>query len=163
MIDTILSLMREGREYRYTVSAVILFCSVYIASRISKYGKDKICFHVTVIEFITYVRQQISFFCTPTNKIIAEYPDSALQSSGIFDKGGVDRNIYLDERGKKLLKDFLFRLGKSNVEDQIANCNYAIDGMRALLDEYKEEIPKKYKAYSTMAFIIGGMLVILLL
>ena len=81
----------------------------------------------------------------------------------MFDDGGVDRNVYLDERGKKLLKEYFLKLGKSSAEDQIANCDYVIEAMNILLDEYKEQIPKRYKAYSTLTFVIAAMMIILLL
>lgn len=159
----ILSLPSEGSVYRYAALPVLLVLAFYISYCIRKYGKEKIEFHISVIDFITYVKQQITFFCTPTNKIIEGYNDSMLSRSGLFNDGGIDRNIYLDERGKKLLKEYFCKLGKSSAEDQIANCDYVIEGMNALLDEYKEVIPKKYKAYSTLAFVIAAMMIILLL
>ena len=135
----------------------------YISYCLRKYGREKIEFHISVIDFVNYVKQQITFFCTPTNKIIEGYADSWLYKSGLFDDGGVDRNVYLDERGKKLLKEYFLKLGKSSAEDQIANCDYVIEAMNILLDEYKEQIPKRYKAYSTLTFVIAAMMIILLL
>lgn len=158
-----MNLLRERSVYRYTAILLILILAFYIALNIRKYGKDKIIFHIDIIDFITYVKQQITFFCTPTNKILEEYSDSKLYRSGIFEDGGVDANIYLDERGKKLLKDYFSKFGKSSAEDQISNCDYTIEQMNDLLNEYKEEIPKKYKAYSTLAFVVSSMLIILLL
>ncbi len=135
----------------------------YISYCLRKYGREKIEFHISVIDFVNYVKQQITFFCTPTNKIIEGYADNGLYKSGLFDDGGVDRNVYLDERGKKLLKEYFLKLGKSSAEDQIANCDYVIEAMNILLDEYKEQIPKRYKAYSTLTFVIAAMMIILLL
>ncbi len=150
-------------RYRYTAFLLIILLTFYIAIAIRKYGKDKISFHVAVIDFISYVKQQITFFCTPTNKIMSDYSQSDIKNSGLFDEGGIDRNIYLDERGKKLLTEFFSKFGKSSAEDQIANCDYTLDSLKSLLAEYKEDLPKKYKAYSTLTFIIGAMLIILLL
>ena len=159
MISTILSLPR----YRYAVLFIILVLTLYISFFIKKYGRDKISFHADVIDFITYVKRQITFFCTPTDKIISGYAFPGRQDGGIFEEGGIDKNVYLDERGKKLLKDFFSKLGRSSAEDQTANCDYTIDALNSLLDEYEEELPKKYKAYSTLVLIAGAMLMVLLL
>ncbi len=149
--------------YRYTAIFIILLISLYTALCITRYGREKISFHIAVIDFITYVKQQITFFCTPTNKLIEEYHDTKLRESGIFSSDGIEANVYLDARGKKLLKDFFARLGKSSAEDQIASCDYTIEGLNALLTEYRSDIPKKYKVYSTLTLIAGSMLLILLI
>ncbi len=158
-----MSLPRGAATYKNAALLIIILLTFYIAISIRKYGRDKIYFHIEVIDFITYVRQQIIYFCAPTSKIISGYSGKDLKNSGIFDEGGIDRNIYLDERGKKLLKDYLSKLGKSSAEDQVANCDYTIDGMNSLLNEYKEDVQKKYKAYSTLVFIAGAMVMILLI
>ena len=158
-----MNLPRDGTAYRYTALLLIILLAIYITVVIRKYAKDKIYFHITIIDFITYVKQQITFFCAPTNKIISEYTVPEIKNSGIFEEGGIDKNKYLDERGKKLMKDFFSKLGRSSADDQIANCDYTIEAMNKLLDEYKEELPKKYKAYSTITLITGAMLVIRLL
>lgn len=149
--------------YKQTAILIIIALTLYIALVIENYGRDKVNFHISVIDFITYVKQQIKFFCTPTDKIIAGYRENSQLDIGFFESGGIDSNIYLDTRGKKLLNEFFSRLGKSSAEDQIASCDYTITSIKALLDEYKEEVQKKYKAYSVMALISGAMLIILLL
>ena len=149
--------------YRYTAILIISVIAVYTAFCIRRFGRERISFHVAVIDFITYVKQQINYFCTPTNKLIDNYSDKRIVDSGVFDKEGIDTNIYLDARGKKLLKDFFAKLGKSSADDQIANCDYTIQALNSLLSEYKADIPKKYKVYSTLTLIAGAMLLILLI
>ena len=154
---------RGNMLYKHLVFIIIALSDLYIAFSIRKYGTDKIKFHITLLDFITYARQQIVFFCAPTNKIINGYGDRLLRDSGFFDDGGIDGNIYLDTRGKKLMNDFFGKFGKSSVEDQVANCDYTIDGINNLLDEYKNDIQKKYKAYSILTVILGAMVIVLLI
>ena len=148
--------------YKYTAIIIIILLTLYVAFELKKYGRDKISFHMEIIDFITYVRQQISFFCTPTKQILEGYRETEIGNGGFFDADGIDRNIYLDERGKRLMKEFITNFGKSSSEDQIANCNYTIEAMELLISEYKKELPEKYKAYSTLTWVVGAMVVILL-
>ncbi|MBR6514337.1 MAG: hypothetical protein IKT46_05825 [Clostridia bacterium] len=147
---------------KYIAIAIGISAVIYISYSIRKYARDKILFHCAVIDFITYTRQQIAFFCTPTARIIASYKDPILSSNGFFDKKGLENNRYLDQRGRKLLEEFFSRLGKSSSEEQTANCDYIIAGLNTLIDEYKNDAEKKYKAYSSLTLILGLMLLILL-
>lgn len=150
-------------RYKYLAFIIIFFLSGYISFRIRKYSNDKIKFHVALIDFITHIRQQITFYCTPTDRIIKEYHDPAIGDCSLLMEGKTINNIYTDERGRKVLNDFFKRLGKSAVEGQIANCDYALSSISTLLSEYIDEKDKKYKAYSMLSLIIGGLLIILLI
>ncbi|MBQ4561825.1 MAG: stage III sporulation protein AB [Clostridia bacterium] len=149
--------------YKYFAFGIIMLVSMYCAYCFKKYGEDKIKYHYSIIEFISYVKRQIGYFCTPTQKILGNYDDPILNKSGFFEKNGIEENIYLDSQGKKILLEFFSMLGKSDAEDQMANCDYTIESINSLLNEYKDDVVKRYKAYSTISVVVGLMLIILLI
>ena len=140
--------------YKYSAFIIIILLDIYVALTIRNYGDKKIRFHMDLIDFLIYVKQQISCFCTPTRRILDEYK--------AIEIGNVDDNIYLDDRGKEVMNAFFSRLGKSDMDDQISNCDYTIEAINSLLTVYKDEVNAKYKAYSVLT-VIGGVMVIILL
>ena len=157
-------------EFRYLASALIVVISVYIAYQIQRYGANKIGFYHALVEFVSYIKNQILYFRTPTDKIISEFNSSVLERYGflsLVEKGdwrsAAETNGFLDPDTKELMYKFGSKLGKSTAEDQIANCDYTLDVLNKYLSEYKTEIPKKYKAYSSLAVIFGFMILILLI
>ncbi len=150
-------------NYRLIAYVIILLVSGYVSFSIRRYGNGKVKFHMAVIDLITHIRQQITFYCMPTDRIINGYNDPVIGDIKEFVKSNGDCSIYTDERGRKILYEFFTRLGKTSTDDQIANCDYAISSLNGLLVGYIEEKDKKYKAYSGLAFVIGAMLVIILI
>ena len=149
--------------YRCAAIAVCAAIALYIAFSIRKYAADRIEFHTAVVDFIAYVKQQITYFCAPTNKIIEGYSSPVFEKNSIFAPDSIDNNIYLDDRGKKIIHDFFARLGRCTAEEQVSNCDYTITQLNMLISEYRDDMNKRYKAYSGMAVIVGLMLIILLL
>ncbi len=156
-------------SYKLISYVIIIGISLYIANAIKKQGEGKIFFCQAMIDFITYIKSQISYFCTPTKELIDGYNNDILEKCGFLSmikandwSTAISHSKMLDSRGKSILVAFSSKLGKTSADEQIENCDFAIESLNAILSEYKAEIPKKYKAYSSLAVIVGLMILILL-
>lgn len=157
-------------EIKYAGLTAIIALSLYIAYSIKKYAENRIRFNCAMLEFITYIKNQIEYFCTPTEDIIESYSEGFLFECGFLGdlcgndwKKAIENSKYIDENSKNIIFGFSNKLGRSAKEEQISNCEYAISALDKQIDLCRAEVIGKYKAYSSLALICGFMIVILLI
>ncbi len=157
-------------EFKYAGITAIIALALYIAWSIKKFGENRIRFNCAMLDFITYIKNQIEFFCTPTEEIIDSYSEGFLFDCGFLgDIEGndwtraVEKSKYIDDNSKNIIFGFSKKLGKTTKEEQISNCEYAIAALDKQIDSCRADVIGKYKAYSSLAVICGFMIVILLI
>lgn len=160
-------------ELKYLAIAVVLGISFYVAYYIKKRGEEKLQFNEALCDFIEYIKNQIEFFCTPTDEIVANYDSPILEKYEfltLIDENDWEKAIYeskasalLDKRTVSLLDAFSKKLGTTTASEQIANCEYTLSELKKALETQKDEVPKKSKAFSAISVVSGFMAVILIL
>lgn len=157
-------------ELKYAGLSAIIALALYIAIYIKKYGENKLSFYSAMLDFVNHIKNQIEYFCTPTEEIINSYSDGFLFECGFLGeiegsdwKSAIDKSKYIDDESKGILSIFSKKLGKSAKEEQIANCDYTIMALDKKIQTCKEDVIGKYKAYSSLAVVCGFMIVILLI
>lgn len=156
--------------YRYIAFIIIISVTVYIGYMIRNYSIQRIKVLSAVIDMIEYIKNQISFYCTPTQKLFINYEAKLLESVGILEalKTGhfekiYGNNIYFDKKVSSVLFSFFEKFGKTSADQQVSNCEYAIAELLKCLEIYKAEENQKYKAYSSLVVISGLMVIIFFL
>lgn len=155
---------------KYIGICLIIGASLYISYCIKRFGENKINCYCAICDLIEYIKDQIEYFCTPTEGLIGSYSNDFLYKSGFLRnlekndwKKAIENDQYLDQYSKTVLEDFSKKLGKSSREQQIANCEYVISALSRKYEICKEDVSKRFKAYSTLAVIVGFMFVILVI
>ena len=160
-------------QLKYIFIILVLGLSFYIAFYIKKRGEQKILLNEAICDFIEYIKNQIEFFCTPTDEIIANYESPILERYEfltLIDENDWEKALYeskasvlLDKRTTVILDAFSKKLGKSSAQEQISNCDYTLRELRKELEIQKNEVPKKSKAFSAITVVFGFMAVIIIL
>lgn len=160
-------------QLKYIFIILVLGLSFYIAFYIKKRGEQKILLNEAICDFIEYIKNQIEFFCTPTDEIIANYESPVLERYEfltLIDENDWEKALYeskasvlLDKRTTVILDAFSKKLGKSSAQEQISNCDYTLRELRKELEIQKNEVPKKSKAFSAITVVFGFMAVIIIL
>lgn len=157
-------------EIKYLGLTTILGISLYIAVRIRKYAADRIRFFTSIYGFIAYIRNQIEYFCTPTEEFIDSFSDDFLEGCGFLSSiegnswdEAIRKCRYIDRSNAAVLLDFSSRLGKTGSDEQLANCEYTMEEIKKTIEVCRCDADTRYKAYSALTVIIGFMLVIALI
>lgn len=166
---------RRKRELQLKYSAIILLLSVsfYIAFNIKKKGKNKLKVLSSLVRLIEYIKEQIEYFCTPTEEIFRHYDDSTLAEFGLMPILDTDDMIkkldklladnLLDTENRELLLSFCKKLGRCTQDEQIANCEYTLSRLCKSLEETIARLPKKTGVYSALTVVCGFMAAVILL
>lgn len=155
---------------KYIGICMVIGISLYASYCIKRQGENRIQCYSAICDMIEYIKNQIEYFCTPTEDLMRTYSNEFLEKSGFIRdlerndwSVAIENNKYIDEHSKTVLEDFSRKLGKSSKEQQIANCEYAIAALSKKYEVCKDEIPKRIKAYSTLAVIVGFMIIIMVI
>ncbi len=150
---------------------LIIGSSVGAAYQIRKQGRLKHEYYKSLLEFIEHIRNQISVFCAPIDRIISDYENSILEESGFLTlllegdwRVALEKNKYsrfIDRNSFELLCGFGKKLGRTGLEEQVAICDYTIGQLRKEYDKLINEAPGKTKAYASLCVVGGFMLAVL--
>lgn len=126
-----------------------------------------------LLQFVRYVRGQVSYFKMPIDTICKGFQNEA------FSKAELDRLICekglktaLEEKKGQLnlsaetynaLLEFADRMGTLSYDEQIADCDYTVSELEKEIANKKAEFPAKKQIYSSMGLLSGAMAVLILL
>jgi len=138
----------------------------------ASYQKQRLYINESILDFIIYIKHRIHFFHESLDEVYSSYENEYLQKRGfltaITDTGfnraltqsGIDECF--DKKTVSVLRNFGKKLGKTGIEEQIANCNSCIEQLQFSLEKLRKETPERIKMYSSLS-IIGGLGISLLL
>ena len=164
---------KNGLQLKYFAIILILSVSFYIAFSIKRRGKSKLVLLSSLTQLVEYIKDQIEYFCAPTEEIFRNYCDGRLADFGFLPIRGTDDMIsklerlssdgFLDSESREVLISFCKRLGRSIQDEQIANCEYTLSRLRKSLEEASVQLPRKTGVYSALTVVCGFMTAIILL
>ncbi|MBQ3100846.1 MAG: stage III sporulation protein AB [Clostridia bacterium] len=135
------------------------------AVRNVKFQKNKLYINEAFLDFITYVRNRIFFFHENLNDVYNSYENCYLQKNGFINlipEVGFGEALRLsgaiecfDKKMQSVLLNFGSRLGKSGVDEQLANCDSCTQQLEQYIEKMRIEIPNKIKMYSSLSVISG--------
>lgn len=138
-----------------------------------KFQKNRLYVNEAFLDFIMYLRNRIYFFHENLNDVYSSYENIFLQKNGFIslipELGFNDALIVsgtmecFDKKIQSVLINFGNRLGKSGVNEQIANCDSCIEELERYLEKMRQEIPDKIKMYSSLSVILGFGIVLMLI
>jgi hypothetical protein len=122
-----------------------------------------------LIRFLKFVRNQVECFGLPARDILLYCERDMLDGCGFYNCNGDvsfellarDCEIY-DDVSARIMRDFLCSFGKSYRDEQIRECDRAIESLCERRAELFSELPKKKKLNSTVCITTAICLGILL-
>lgn len=126
-----------------------------------------------LLQFVRYVKGQVSYFKMPVGAICKGFQNEAFQKAG-FDKLICERGLVAaieEKKGQLNLSDetyatlltFARRIGTLSCEEQIVDCDYAAASLEKEIACKREKIPAQKQIYSSMGLLGGAMAVLILL
>lgn len=108
---------------RLAIGIIIFMISIYTGISIKRFYSNKCKIYDEMLDFVLFTQGEIQFFGTNINDLIQKYCNSnsnllskALKSIQIPDKSKIEdlECIYLSEKGKNLVLEFINSLSKLN-------------------------------------------------
>lgn len=126
-----------------------------------------------LLQFVRYVRGQVSYFKMPISAICEGFRNETFQKLD-FDKLICEKGLAAAIEEKKgqlslspetyaLLLEFARRMGTLAYDEQIVDCDYAAGALEKEIAAKKAEFPAKKQIYSSMGLLGGAMAVLILL
>lgn len=122
-----------------------------------------------LIKFLKHVRNQVEYYGLPSREILLSCERDMLDGCGFYNCHGDvsfemlarDCEIY-DAESARIVRDFLCGFGKSYRDEQIRECECAIDALSERRAELFSELPKKKKLNNTVCIATALCLGLLL-
>ena len=133
------------------------------------------------LSLFEYIKNQVSYFLTPTKQMYKGFANDVLENIGFLEKLRSHENdeIYFDAWGEafracegslhlsaeeeKIILGFGECIGKSDGNMQIKSFDYYIGLLSSELEKARTLVAKNKKVYRTIGFAIGAMAAILLI
>lgn len=138
-----------------------------------RFQKNRLYINESILDFIIYIKNRIYFFHENLNDVYNSYENIFLEKSGFLsfipELGFNDAlksseiNECFDKKIQSALFDFGKKLGKSGVDEQIANCESCIQQLEINIDKMREDVPNKIKMYSSLSVISGFGIALMLI
>ena len=130
-----------------------------------RFQKNRMYLNEALLDLIIYIRNRINFFHENLNDVYSSYENAILQKNGFINlipevgfndalrhSGAIEA---FDKKMQSVLINFGNILGKSGVEEQLANCDSCIEQLERCLEKIQRELPDKIKMYSSLSVISG--------
>ncbi len=124
------------------------------------------------LRFVRFVRQRIDRYLSPVSEILRDCDGDVIGDmligcggSDFFDIDGLrsilsSGDFYAD--GGKIFEGFLFSLGSSYRENEIAACDACIKDLGEICERLKKELPRERKSRNVLSFCLVAAIVIIL-
>ena len=149
--------------------ALIIISGGVAASSFNKIDKDRISRLEALIEFLTFIRREIDYFCVPVKEIFLRADPRILSACGC-NENVYDFNSFLnsltptpDEEIISVLTSFSRELGGSYREEQLKNCDLHIATLVKIKDKAYADAKKNKKLYTVLCFSAAAAIVILII
>lgn len=158
---------------KYIGLFVIFVCCTVGGMALSGAVSRSLALSEGLLQFVRYVRGQVSYFKMPVAAIFKGFQNETFQKYQ-FDKLICEKGFVAALEEKKgqlnlshetfaILSEFARRMGTLSYDEQIIDCDYAALALEKEIASKKEEIPAKRQIYSSMGLLGGAMAVLILL
>ncbi len=138
-----------------------MFCSIIIGIQLCKTLRDKVSVCDELLSFCKMISLDISYSSSSVKQLIDDANINYLSSS-CLQKDYILSTI-LDNAENKKISEFLYSLGKSNIESQRKNLGYFEEYLTGLKEKYEEIYISKSKMYFFISVCCGLIVSIVLI
>lgn len=158
---------------KYIGLFVIFVCCTFGGMAVSGSLSRSLSLTEGLLQFVRYVRGQVSYFKMTVSSICDGFQNEAFQRTE-FDKLIREKGLAaaIEEKKGQLnlstetynrLIEFARRMGTLSYDEQIIDCDYLAEGLEKEIADKKAEFPAKKQIYSSMGLLGGAMAVLILL
>lgn len=152
---------------------LLLGCSLYLGACLAGVEKWRVRQYEGFLLLVRHIRNGITCFQTPIDKIYAGFANAALERCGLLSalRAGADLptalqrcrdELYIEAEAWRTLSAFADEVGKSYTQEQAKLCDYTIKELEAALHRQKEEAPRRARGARALA-VCGGLALLILL
>ena len=157
--------------YKIIGSLAVLVSAAMLAARTSSAMREGVAQTEAFILLVRRVREEISCFRTPRERILAAHSSEVLLRAGIDLSGtGGDLyaallaarpRLYIEGEAYRALLAFSSRLGEGYAEEELARCDLCLFALDRSLEEGRLRLPRAAKLSRTLA--LGSALAVIIL